>query len=48
MSEPTYRSPDEAILALEKPLRALASMLARDEVSAILRECLDDVYETED
>lgn len=45
MSEPTYPTPDVAILALEKPLRALSSMLARDEVAAILRECLDDVYE---
>lgn len=37
----------EAVLALEAPLRDLAHMLARDEVEAILRECLDDVFEDE-
>lgn len=36
---------DAAVLALETPLRDLAKMLARDEVEAIIREALDDVYE---
>lgn len=40
--------PTETILTLEAPLRKLAVMLARDEVEAILSECLDDVYESDD
>ena len=39
---------DEAILALEAPLRKLATLLARDEVEAILREALDDVFEVDE
>jgi hypothetical protein len=38
---------DEAVLALEEPLRDLAAKLARDEVEAIIREALEDVYENE-
>ena len=38
---------DDAILALEAPLRVIAAQLARDEVESILQECLDDVYEDE-
>ena len=44
----TYDSPDAAILALEAPLRYLAAQLSRDEVEAILTECLADVFEDDD
>lgn len=39
---------DEAVLGLEAPLRRLSLMLARDEVEAILREALDDLYDDEE
>lgn len=39
---------DEAVLALEAPLRKLAAMLSRDEVESILFDALDDVFEDSD
>jgi hypothetical protein len=36
---------DDAVLALEAPLRKLAAMLSRDEVESILDDALEDVYE---
>ena len=48
MASPTFTDENEAILALEAPLRFLASRLAEDEVKAILTECLADVFEHDD
>lgn len=49
MSEPTaYASDDEAILAMEAPLRHLAATWNRAQLLGVLQECLDDVYEADE
>lgn len=39
---------DQAVMALEEPLRFLGEKMGRDELENILESCLDDVYEDED
>lgn len=39
---------DDAVMALETPLRKLAALLSRDEVGSIIEDALDDVYEDDD